>query len=62
MLLGEVEPPVAEAGPGWVTTEMSFLKEAPLPAPPAHPAPRHDPRRLTVDTGTEVDIIAGNAK
>lgn len=57
MLLGEVEPPVAGAGPGWVTTEMSFLREAP---PPAHPTPHHDPHPLTADTGTGVDITAGN--
>ncbi len=62
MLLGEVEPPVAGLGPGWVTTEMSFLKEAPLQAPPTHPNPRHVPRHLTAGTGTGVDIIAGNVQ
>ena len=53
--MGEVEPPVAGAGPGWVTTEMSFLREAP---PPARPTPHHDPHPLTADTGTGVDITA----
>lgn len=60
MLLGEVEPPEAGVGPGWVTIEMCFLKEAPLPAPPARPTLRHDLPPLIAETETGVAIIAGN--